>query len=398
MTANPILGYSMKMSRDLISGFKNSSKQRKEREKQEAQIRKQHLEKQKELLENQLKTSNIEKENAIEEGKKQDSPKKRRRGIYANVLEDIRNDIDELTKVMTGKDPKLERETNTSVEKIEESSKDTQSSIEKMEKIDKEKIRLEKENAKIEGLKKQEAAYESFDKTNKTPSLNFKNEEPKEGFFGKLFSGEGIKGLLSPFTKLFSILTIGAMILKPLIKGGVVIEAIKGIYDFIEGIFDANNILGKKDIDWKDRVEVGVGNVLSGIIEQVNGLLKSLTGIDIIDKRSRDQMTKVYYDFFHDFTKNLVWLTHDLSSRVMDEFNKWADESEKWLSGLIEEAFDPLKKLMENISNYISNKIDEFVPDWAKDWFTNSSDNNMDNTNKQPLSVMGLTLDNVNPP
>lgn len=340
MTANPLLGYSIKIGRDLMSSSKRANEDKKQREKLEAQKRKERLEQQEQLLLEQLKTDEMQKENATEEHKQLTQ---RRRGIYRQVLEEIRDELKKLDHKLSGEQAiettegeqllleKLDSNNESLLTSLDSNTESTNIQLEKIDDTNNKELQFIKDESAFGGLTQAENIYEKKDA--QFSGMGISKESDKGGGFLSNMIG-GLMGLgtsiMSPFVGLLGFLkTAGGMLLK-FGKFGVVLAAFKGIYDFVDGIFRANEILGETDIDWKDRLKVGLGNVLSGLLEPINWLTKNLFDMDLMGDKDRDDMTRQYFEFFDNFTENII----GMAKWIWDSISGWLEER---IDGLIED-------------------------------------------------------------
>lgn len=342
MTANPLLGYSIKIGRDLMASSKKANTDKKQREKLEAQKRKERLEQQEQLLLEQLKTDEMQKENATEEHKQLTQ---RRRGIYRQALEEIRDEIKRLNHKLSGEQviettegeqlliEKLDSNNDALISTLESNTKSTNTKLEKIDETNNKELQFIKDESAFSGLTQAENLYEKKDNALGSDITLEKTSDKGggSGFPSNLFGGLSGLGssIMSPFVGLLSFLkTAGGMLLK-FGRFGVVLTAFKGIYDFVDGIFRASEILGKEDIDWKDRLKVGFSNVLSGLLEPINWLTKSLFNMDLMGGKDRDALTRQYFEFFDNFTENII----GMAKWIWDNISGWLKER---INGLIE--------------------------------------------------------------
>jgi hypothetical protein len=328
MTANPVLGYSIKMSRDLMSTAKKSNENRRNRDKREAELRRERLEQQEGVLTQQLETDEILRDQALEEEGASAGD------VYQQILEEIREEIVRLNEVLNGQSETLER--------VEDGTLSTTESLEQIHETDREQLRYTQQEDAVGDLTSTEARIERVDAEGNILGDTPRDELDGETAFGLagmtgLISG-GVAGLIAPLTNMFGFLASAGKMLMKFGKFGVVLAAFKMVYDFIDGFFRAEEILGLDDLDWKERVMAGFSNLLSGLLEPVNWLSKKLFGEDLFGGRSRDEMTKQYFDFFSDFSNNVLGMAKWLGGMVVD-----------WFESLFEDTLD---------------KVKSYLPDW----------------------------------
>ena len=354
MTANPLMGYSLKMGRDLMSSAKKSSEQRRNRDKEEAQLRRRRLEEQQLVLEEQLVTEDLKRDNLEETTPEQD--------VYQRILEDIKDEIHQLN-VIWGND-------SQTLEEIHNESTDASTRLEEIHNEDVKQNTLERQRDDLSGLQGSESDFESGNSSLLGGAAGAAGQVNDEsGGLGDLLSG-GLGRFIQPILGIFGVIkTAGSLFLK-LGKGSLILAAVKGVYDFIDGIFRADEILGTDNIDWMDRVKVGISSVLSGLLEPINWITKTFFGTDMMGGKDKDGMTKQYFDFFDNFTDNIIGMAKWIGTSILDSFTEWTSKSADFISNLASDAFQPLLDLMETVKNFIREKISEFTPDFITKWFS----------------------------
>lgn len=326
MTANPLFGYTLKMGRDFTQTAKRNAEKRRAREKREAEIRKERLEQQENVLKQQMETDEMVRENALEE----DQPSSEQ-NVYQSLLEEIRDEVARLNEVIN-QGNEQEQVQDDRLERIHETNEDIVSQLEKIHETDRDQMRLERQNQNLSDLRAEEARIEgggvaAGTTTGPTSQLE---QDSDFGFLGSLFRGGtgGLIGsLIAPFASMFGFLkSAGGMLLK-FGKFGVVLAVVKGIFDFVDGIFRAGEILGKDEVDWKDRVKVGISNVLSGLLEPINWISETFFGADLMGGKSRDEWTKQYFDFFDNFAENIIGMAKWIGESIMNMFSDIFDSA-----------------------------------------------------------------------
>lgn len=333
MTANPIFGYTLKMTRDLMGTARKRQKEMQERSNRENELRLESLKEQERLIEEQFQTNQLEQENAVEQKKERTG---RRRGIYADALQGIRDEIKALTDYLNGQ--------SDSLEKVSSEASESSESLERIIENDQKLIDMREREEADDGLKRQEALFESGDSGPALDDAEFKKKESEDefgGMLGGILGGltGGIAGmasaLLTPFTSMFTFLKAGGKLLMKFGKFGVVFAAVKGIYDFIEGMLNASEIIGRDNIDWKDRMLAGLSNVLSGLLEPINWVTETLFGVDLMGGMDREELTKKYFQFFDNFTENIFGMAKWIFTSITDKIIEIRDDLMGFVDGLI---------------------------------------------------------------
>ena len=384
MTANPLLGYSIKIGRDLLVSSKKNNEAKKKQNEVEAQKRKEQLQQQEQLLLDQMKTDELQEENAKEENKQLTQ---KRRGIYKEVLEQIRDELRRLEVGSNGGQSEgnitIEREQNDSSEvfetvseqseKIDETNnkldqlEETNNKLEQINETNKDELQFIRDESAYNGLASSESEFEGGMPTTGMVSGKAAGKSGG-GILSKVLGGlMGLAGgIMAPFASMFGFLKVAGGMLLKFGKFGGIFMAFKGIYDFIDGIFRADEILGDSDLDWKDRLKVGISNVLSGLLEPINWLAKNLFDMDLMNGKDRDGMTKQYFEFFDNFTQNIIgmaqWIWDSISEWVKTKFDGLIEElTPDWLSEETDEEKAAQIEKNAKRSNRRFNDVDKDV-------------------------------------
>lgn len=280
---------------------------------------------------------------------------------------------EEISKESTDKVVEALDKVNDSILEQTESAEDNAKELERLE---------EKQDQERKRDKKLEKLGE--DKGPGVPDIKPVQDvlESQKGGFMKL-----IDGLMAPLLMMVRS-TIGAFVIGvgAFLLEFVAIPAIIGtaIYKFLDGFFNAEQIIGKasKDITYLDRVKAAVANIHGTIIKMVDWVLE-LFGFDFID--SKDAEKKVYKAF--DYAQN----------KIVDTFKstlKFVQDKYETITKSVSDFFTDIETFFSNIYKFFSDKVDSFtsifssqgIKNWFGDtfnWGTKSPEENKIITNPQ---------------
>lgn len=360
MTANPLLGYGVKMVRDLMRNGDETRKRNKvEAAKKLAVLRGQeaYLEEQfkiaqaeEEVIEQ--KSENAEQEKVASNRKERSDKGVSRSGPYKEVLTEIQGDIKELLNIwkddpITSVDDAIRELTAQSIE----NTKDLISAETELEDR-RERAELLDENKSVDTT---EPALTPVD-TLSTHATNEKKEAEGGllstimGGLGKLILGTfagllGAGGLIAgggllatmfkPIGNLVKFFAgIGKVALKVVGKLALPVAVIMSIYDFFDAFFNASEYLNKLDsqISIQERISLGIANVISSIVGVFDTVLE-MFGIDMIDT---DGLTKKIHDFFQGFPE-----------MVMNFINK----AQEYITGIYGEVVASLENQVKDVKS-----------------------------------------------
>lgn len=409
MTANPLIGYGVKISRDIYRSSKAFSQGR----AKEASERMAMLKKQEEYIAQQLKTVKIDEKASEEKLKENKEPLKSKKTptekasetkVYEAMLEKIRAEIEKVhdeivnlkdigTKtnniiatakspiVMEGTQqktaPKLVgRAPNGRFVKLDDIPKENQQQAEiKVDEKTSEKMveAIEKVNESILEQTKQdkELSIDEIETQQKQKHLDERNKKlkdfsgdkknqldpkPIDGLVKKETGGFGkiLEGLIAPIMMVlrgglvaFGV-TVGAFLLEfiaiPLMIG-------TAIYKFLDGFFNAEEIIGKEtaDITWLDRVKAGVANIFGVISKLFNWILK-LFGHEGFDTKD---IEKKIYKVFDNVQDYLVGAYKDSLKYAQDKYDS--------LTKTVTNFVDDIYGMVDSVAKFISDKYAELT-------------------------------------
>lgn len=379
MTANPMMGYGVKIMRDLSRARIESRKASVQKAQAEvkrlkaldeaARAEEVRNDKQEEILD----TTQTEQKKAKREYKK-------RAGIYQPVLTEIRDRIGALEKFIKINTDIIE-ESEAELKLIEATEQASQDQIDAMKEIERERIRNEKLNRVDDSTTGGGSPVPNpIDSPENIP------EAEKESLLSKIFGGAlgaigsalgsftGILGafagggvlttLLSPFKAVLGfVMGIGKFALT--IGKGLAMPAliITSLFNFFDGFFNAGKILGKLEGDTSigERIGVGFANVFGEIVQAIDWLLGLFGQGGLIDS---ENMTKKIYDFFigipeaiGDFFDGIAASFNDgtLLTKVVGGIVKFYKTMGKTLLSFGKKFIGIYVDIYKNIFNYLSN-------------------------------------------
>ena len=375
MTANPLMGYGVKMVRDMSRSSAESSR----RAKLEAAKKIALLRDQKAFLDEQFKAAEQaeqlaeETAKATEDGqKKKDKADKKRKGsnqytVQREILESIDREIKMLVDIWS----------DEPVSRIEEAIKEL--SMQQSEEAEKTRIANEEAAEKSRRDGKLDNMGDTDTTTAPTPipdQLDTHGVRDPEhtngggllssimGSIGKMFltgigglfaaggllaAGGILATLLKPIKGIINFFTsIGKVALKLAGKLALPVTVIMAIYDFFDAFFNASEYLGKADsqISMGERISLGIANVIASIVGIFDDVLE-LFGVDLINTEG---LTKKIHEFFMGFPDMVMKMINDATTYVTDMYGEVVaslkGQVEDVKSGLIDAYTGVVDKIM----------------------------------------------------
>lgn len=418
MTANPIVGYGVKLVRDIS----RSSQESRRAAAQEAAKKLALLKDQEAYLEEQfkkLKEDDKSKEPLVdvpadkekvtpvdgepkvvvvdEDGKDTSATP----DIYDDILHEIRDDIKELVAIWSddpvgnldkaANDDNIEAKTldqltriSTAIEDMNaqsiENSKDQISATEKIE----DDRKRDGELAALRASDTKGGPLEGFDKV-KTNSVGQKDET--NGFFssamgglmrllggvvmgivgglgallGALTSGGIISTLLKPFTAVLKFVgSIGRLAVSLGTKILLPLAVIKSIYDFFDAFFNADAFLKKNDsqISIGERISLGFANVVAKLVGLVDDLFE-LFDIDLFDQEG---LTVKIHEFFMAMPKMVTDFLDKMWTSVTGVYTQvmaFINDIPTKVTGMIDQLTSLVTGVYDDAIAAVKGKIDE---------------------------------------
>lgn len=409
ITANPLMGYSVKIAKDVFSSaIKRRARNKKIQQKELENLR--------------------AEETQLEEKHSNSEPGSEREGELTYRLEDIRNDIQRLVRATEASEQSVERihhNTESSVhdregqnERLESidhgveetyqssvEERDDQSSLfERLTDSIEEQGRLQRETAEDNGsrleaisgelsnqsrqreaeasrgrLRREEGRYEgrTFGAGNiaKTPGAEAEQGDSPLGGLGQWLTaglGGSIGGLVSgtlaklfaPFRSVIRFFTKGGSILGRLGRASGMITAVYAIYDFVSGFMSAEDIIDKDgELNVHDRIRAGVSSVIAGLLTPIDWVL-DFVGLGFME--DKDSFTKKIANSENELMQFMLsplsWIVEYI------ENHSWEDFYED-LKDAILAPFDLVLDTFNSISDVIGGWIDEKLEWFNNTWF-----------------------------
>jgi hypothetical protein len=347
MTANPLVGYGVKIARDIMRSTKaNAASQKAEKAKRLAILKEQEK-----FIEEQLKA----KEDEVKAGGDEDPFLNE---TYGKLLEDIRNEIAELRKQLTGDglnpdgappilDPG-EKKVINSLDDIDRALKAQfrQDKILTADEIDAmhDQAILEDRQRKLDRLRGEDPVPPDLG-----PGPDVGPDSPHGGGFLKM-----LEGFMAPIMMLLRTSLVafaGAAI--GLFTTMVAIPALiaTAIYKFLDGFFNAEEIIGKasSDITMLDRVKAGVANIWGTILKIVDWVT-NLFGFDLFDSTNME--------------KKIYGALDDGQRKITETFNNIVDYGKEKLKSIeetIKKIYDDVFGMFTASSKFLTEKYEKLT-------------------------------------
>jgi hypothetical protein len=343
MTSNPLLGYSAKILKDIGGSVKSKGQADKELKRRQAQI----LEEQKEYVLG--RKEELEMESEINDQQANQITE------YDQILERIENELIKLRMLWGGEDTAL-------VQESQETNNNLNELVQAEERLADEQ-RLQRERSEFSDIEQQREGDGDIG------GLVSGEDGEDGGFFGilaglaGLITGGIMTGITAVFGFLSSIGRVGLSLLKIGMKGSIIGAVIMAIYDFIDGFFNAGDILDmdEADLNIKDKIIAGFASIWGNIIKLFDTVLEWF-GVDLIN------------------SENITETIAKKTKKLVDGFFDWVfglfDNVKQFIEGF--DIGDTITMIKEKSIEFMQNLID-IIPDMVSDAF----------------SKVGETFDNV---
>lgn len=386
MTANPLLGYGVKM----MKGMATSSNERRKARREESNRRLELLQKEASWLEEQLKQT--EEQAAVteiqEDNAKQEKRRYSRRESQIALLKQIRDEIKVLQGNMghVGSDPSLAtngedpmdllvREMNDLEDALNAANKVEEESTDKIIHAESEAEELDDRQAKLERMREDSADQGNiFDDPPPGPVNEQENNNNnimlgllqgpmkilKGAIFGLISFFSGIVGsiaglglmgaLLAPLKGLFSLVFGLAKIGLKVAKFGGFLAIVGSVFDLIEGFLNPEPIANKDNVTLGERIRAVRANVVAGLVKSV------------------DQLTDMF-DFSKDWIdsegieKTIYQHLDKVEGAIVDTYMGFVNfyvDSFKGIRNILTSENDPFTKVTE-IIDFFGEKIKSLI-------------------------------------
>lgn len=352
ITANPFMGYGVKIVRDIGKELKNRKMQRQVEQRQRLELVQQQQQRFAEMLQDSQNEETSESKKSPDTTESNDksqllgvdleSPWVKFFEPYStgslDLLEDIEYNTFRLAKIWDDSHDRIvriNREQEREDKRLKKEADDERKRIEDQERLQRERD--------IE-----------------TPNLpqiinppDIQSEDEEQGGFAAILggllgglTGGGVIAAISAIEALFaSITSIGAVAMG-ILKKGTPLAAIMAVYDFLDGFFSAKDILGKSNVTIRERIETGLSNVLAGFISIADTVLEFF-GVDVI-KKNKKELAKTMSLSLHETVDKFVDLAKSLWDGIVEFFISVKDEIMAFFD-------DPIEYMKEFTQDFIDN-------------------------------------------
>lgn len=360
MTANPILGYGTKLIRDIAAARKRSS----EAAKNEAKRRLEVLRQQEEYISSQLEQTDPVAEEIVEGNAERSAFEE----TQLVLLEEIRDEIKRLEEMFAKTWDVVDDVEQTMLDQVEQSQENSVNEIDAMREAEE----LRERNA---ALSEMDGRYEDTPPIPVPDNVDTRAvaEKKEGGLFDMLlgaplrglagiitgvvaglsgvlaaFAGGGLIGaLLAPFKAVIGfIVGVGKLALKLGSKVLLPAMIIKSLFDFFDGFFNAEEIIGQQGMNLGERVLAGVSNVIAKFIGIFDSIAE-LFGVDLFDQEG---MTKRIYEFLHSIPDKAVELFDKITTTIGETYDAV-------VGGIVEN----IKNAVDNVLGFFTKIIDTYV-------------------------------------
>jgi putative sterol carrier protein len=393
MTANPLMGYGVKILRDVSRSRKEAVAARRSEDQKRLSV----LQSEAEYIKGQLKNQEseevlIDEQTDVAEKQKREYTKG---GVYKEILTRIHEEIKTLQEYMMGAESKIERVEETLNEQIDSAIENSEDLIHAIH----EENELKERNEKLARIKdNDDGGLPLVDHIESTA----KKEEKKGGLLDMLLGaplraiGALLMGVLGSVAGVFAGFAAGGIIatlLKPVTAffGAVKVLASKillpltivnGIIDFFDGFFNADKIIGKDDanISFGERVLAAYSNMVAQFwtsIAKIVNWVASWFGIDELINTD-DWSQKLYSliisipDKVMAVAKSALDFIVDTSVAIFESmregFNEMYDSAVDSIKSGIESTIDKAKSIMDSITGVFARvytAIQAKIADWG---------------------------------
>ena len=336
MTANPIVGYGVKIMHDLTKSRREAKRQKREEQKQRLSA----LKGQEEYIKSQLAMQDDQQDVIDGQLKNIDSSggEDSFGDIHSKLLVEIRDEIKLLEHALKDSeaiiDSHLESVDDHLGDQIDQAA-DLDSNARRESKLS--RLEEPKDDAipKVENL----ATNAQSEKKGgimgmlggamgvfRLIAAGFMGFATSIGALFGLGAGGGLLAkMLSPIKSLVGfVFSIGKMVLSIGSKLLLPAAVLLAIFDFFDGFFNADAILGKHDSELTlgDRILVGIANVIARFVKIIDGVLEFFN-IDLFDTTD---LTKRIYEFFTSIPEMVANIFNSIIGMIKGAFDWYIDK------------------------------------------------------------------------
>lgn len=198
--------------------------------------------------------------------------------------------------------------------------------------------------------------------------------------------------------KFASILKFGKVFGRILAKVGIITTVIFAVIDFVDGFSNAADILGKTDVDIRDRLAAGLGSVVGGLVGIVDDIAEFF-GVDTtiggkkLGEWTRELFAKMISALLHPVEAvgaAVDWLKDQWDKiSVSAMFQSVADKVSELFNSLTAMISDYFKGVAKNVTSFLP---DALIPEAIKSWMNSPSGNTDVQSVKKAESVERLDV------
>ena len=335
MTANPIVGYGVKIMHDLTKSRREAKRHKRDEQKKRLSA----LKGQEEYIKSQLTMQDDQQE--VIDGQLDGIDGKGEKGfgdIHSKLLVEIRDEIKRLELALKDGEEVID----SHLESVDDRLGDQIDQAADLDYAARRESKLSRlEEPKDDAIPKVESLATNAQSEKKDGIMGMLGGAVgvfrmiAAGFMGFATSLGALFGLgagggllakmLSPIKSLVGfVFSIGKMVLSIGSKLLLPAAVLLAIFDFFDGFFNADAILGKHDSELSlgDRILVGIANVIARFVKIIDGVLEFFN-IDLFDTTD---LTKRIYEFFTAIPEMVANIFNSLIDMIKGAFDWYVDK------------------------------------------------------------------------
>ena len=366
MTANPIMGYGVKMISDIRSKAKASiSNARKQ-----AEERKRILEQEKQQLEQLVNSVDDQSKSVVDQTEAVIDGQDNLSDVFNRKFDDnssaLFNEIASNTRALV---------------KVwdAEAFIDSNEVLERIADIDEERLDLERESLRQQEISNIEQERQN---TKNNSSIVVQGDNGSAGSdilagFGMGAGFGGFKGILGSLKGLFKFFGSLKNVIRVAAKFAIIGTVISALVDMVDGFYDAHKFFDG-EIGIKERIISAFSSFIGGIVDTVDWLA-GLVGLNFLDEEYKgDKLTQKivnvisniydsvlnFFDTIIDGTTDAIEGIGNIASRIYDKMYEIYDSGMNFFSNIIDDikstvTDDKLYEIYDSGMNFFSNIIDD---------------------------------------